>query len=131
MKDDRAAMLKSLIAIAWADQTLHDREMEVIEALFARFELSAEEAHAMREYARTPRSLGEVPMSPLSSDDSRLLLCSAVLVSYADGHLDPAELRIIDDLVGRLRIPAAEAAPLLAAAHGRARRLAPARADRA
>jgi hypothetical protein len=38
---------------------------------------------------------------------------------------------MIDQLVERLRIPTDEAAPLLAAAHGRARRLLPLRDDNA
>ena len=118
-------MLQSLVAIAWADEALHDKEVEVIEALIAAFGLSESEASEVREYAKTPRTLADVPLSELSTDDRRVLLHHAVLLSYVDGHPAPAELALIDELVHRLRIKQEEAAPLLAAAHARARKLTP------
>lgn len=124
MKDYRAAMLQSLVAIAWADETLHEKELEVIEALITAFELTEEDAEAARTWAKTPRSLDDVPLTELSTDDRRVLLQHAVLLSYADGDPAASELRLIDELVSRLHISQDEAAPLLAAAHGRARRLA-------
>ncbi|MDB4990172.1 MAG: hypothetical protein JWN04_5350 [Myxococcaceae bacterium] len=127
MKDYRAAMLQSLVAVAWADQELHVREVEVIEGLIAAFGVTEAEAAIVREYAKTPRSLDDVPLSELSSDDRRLLVSHAVLISYADGDPAPAEMQIIDQLLSRLRIPQDEAAPLLAAAHARARKLLPIR----
>lgn len=123
MQDYRAAMLQSLVAVAWADEELHDKEREVIDALIAAFELGEDEARSVREYAETPRSLADLPLSELSSDDRRVLLLHAVLLSYADGDPAASELRLIDELLQRLRISQEEAAPLLAAAHGRARRL--------
>jgi uncharacterized tellurite resistance protein B-like protein len=127
VKDYRAAMLQSLVAVAWADQRLHAREVEVIDALIAAFSVDGEEADALREYARSPRTLDDLPLSELSSDDRRLLIQHAVLMSYADGDPSAPELRVIDELVKRLHISQEEAAPLLAAAHGRARKLAPLR----
>jgi uncharacterized tellurite resistance protein B-like protein len=127
MQDYQAAMLQSLVAVAWADEQLHDREVEVIDALIAAFGLSDADATAVRDYARTPRSLADLPLSELSTDDRRLLLSHAVLLSYADGDPAPSELQLIDELVRRLHIAQEDAAPLLAAAHGRARRLAPLR----
>lgn len=118
-------MLQSLVVVAWADQKLHARESEVIDSLIAAFELTEDEGVAIREYAKTPRTLDDVPLTELSAHDRRLLLQHAVLLSYVDGQPDPAELRLIDQLIERLRIPVGEAAPLLAVAHARARRLAP------
>lgn len=125
MQDYRAAMLQSLVAIAWADEALHDKEVEVIDALIAAFGLSEPEASAVREWSKTPRTLSDVPLTELSKDDRRVLLHHAVLLSYVDGHPAPAELALIDELVHRLRITQEEVAPLLAAAHARARRLTP------
>jgi uncharacterized tellurite resistance protein B-like protein len=116
-----------LVAVAWADQRLHAREVEVLDALIAAFDVTGEEADALRDYAKSPRSLDDVPLSELSADDRRLLVQHAVLLSYADGDPAPEEMRVIDELVQRLRIPQEQAAPLLAAAHGRAKRLAPLR----
>ena len=118
-------MLQSLVAIAWADEALHDREVEVIDALIAAFGLGEQEAAEVREWAKTPRSLADVPLSELSADDRRVLLHHAVLLSYCDGDPAPSELALIDELVHRLRIGQEEAAPLLAAAHARARKLTP------
>ncbi|HEX5658024.1 MAG TPA: hypothetical protein VFX59_12550 [Polyangiales bacterium] len=127
MKDYRAAMLQALVAVAWADQRLHAREVEVIDALLAAFDVTGEEADALREYAKTPRTLDDLPLAELSAGDRRLLIQHAVLLSHADGDPSDAEQRVIDELVGRLHVPPEEAAPLLAAAHARAKKLAPLR----
>jgi len=124
MQDYQAAMLQSLIAVAWADAQLHDKEVEIIDALIGAFGLDDEDARAVRDYGRTPRSLSDLPLSELSRDDRYLLLSHAVLLSYADGEPSPAELRLIDDLSQRLNVPPDTATPLLAAAHARAQRLA-------
>lgn len=118
-------MLQSLVAIAWADEELHEKELEVIDALIAAFALNDDEAHQVREYAKTPRTLDDVPLTELAADDRRVLLHHAVLLSYVDGDPAPSELALIDELCHRLRIGQAEAAPLLAAAHARARKLTP------
>ena len=68
-----------------------------------------------------------MPLSALSIDDRRLLVSHAVLLSYADGDPSQAELRVIDELLARLRIGEEDASPLLAAAHARARKLIPVR----
>ena len=122
MKEYGAALLQALVAIVWADETLRERKLEVIDALGGAFELTGEEGAALREYAQTPRSLDELPLTELSAEDRRLLVMQAVLLSYADGDPAPSQLQLIDELVERLRIPEADAAPLLAAAHGHARR---------
>jgi uncharacterized tellurite resistance protein B-like protein len=127
VQDYRAAMLQALVAVAWADQRLHDREVEVLEALLAAFDVGGEEADALREYAKTPRTLDDLPLAELSADDRRLLVQHAVLLSHADGEPSELEQRVIDELVERLRIPPEQAAPLLAAAHARAKKLAPLR----
>jgi uncharacterized tellurite resistance protein B-like protein len=127
VNDYRAAMLMSLVAVAWADEQLHARELEVIEALIAAFDLTDGEAEQVREYAKTPRSLDDVPLAELSFADRRVLVLHAVLLSYADGDPVASELRIIDQLVDRLRIPTDEATRLLTAAHARAERLLPLR----
>ncbi len=127
MQDYRAAMLQALVAVAWADQRLHARELEVLDALLAAFDVRGEEADALREYAKTPRTLDDLPLAELSADDRRLLVQHAVLLSHADGEPAAAEAQVIDQLVERLHIPAEQAAPLLASAHARAKRLAPLR----
>lgn len=123
MKDYRAAMLQSLVAVAWADDKLHARELEVIEALIAAFGLDPAEAEAIREYAKTPRSLDDIPLSELSLDDRRVLVLHAVMLSYAEYDPSAAELALISQLIERLHIPADEADDLLATGHARAKQL--------
>ncbi len=123
MKDYQDAMLKSLVAIAWADGHLADEEGEVIEALVSTFELGDIDAATVREYAKTPRTLDDVPLTELSAEDRRLLLQHAVVLSYIDGGQSETEFDVIDQLVDRLKIPENEADALIAAAHTRAKRL--------
>ena len=116
-------MLRSLVAIAWADGHFADEEAEIIEALISTFELGEEDAGKVREYAKTPRTLDDVPVAELSSDDRKLLLQHAVILSYIDGGQSEVELDVIDDLVDRLSIPEKEADELIASANQRAKRL--------
>ncbi len=123
MKDYQDAMLKSLVAIAWADGHFADEEAEVIEALVSTFELNESDAAKVREYAKTKRTLDDVPVTDLSAEDRRLLLQHAVVLSYIDGRQSEAELDVLDELVDKLRIPEKEADELIAAANVRAKRL--------
>lgn len=123
MEDYQEAMLKSLVAVAWADGRLEGQETEVIEALLSSFEIKGEDADTIREYAKTPRSIDEIPLSDLSAADRRVLVQHAVILSYIDGTQSEKEKQVIDELVAKLRIPSDEATELLASAGERARRL--------
>jgi len=117
------AMVKSLVAVAWADGRLHHYEAQVIEALLSAFEVEVESANALRAYAGQPRSLEDIPLQDLSADDRRLLLQHAVLLTYVDGEQSAEERELLDVLTRRLRVPDIEAKPLLARAARRAQRL--------
>jgi tellurite resistance protein len=123
VKEFQEAMLHSLVAIAWADGHFANEESEVIEALISTFELSGPDAEKVREFAKTPRSLDDVPVAELSEEDRRSLLQHAVILSYIDGGQSERELDIIDELVDRLRIPEKEADTLIADANERAKKL--------
>jgi len=123
VKDYQDAMLKSLVAVAWADGHFADEEAEVIEALVSTFELGEADAAKVREYAKTKRTLDDVPVTELSGEDRRMLLQHAVILSYIDGGQSDAELDVIDELVDKLGIPEKEADELVAAANTRAKRL--------
>jgi tellurite resistance protein len=124
MQDYQEAMVKSLVAVAWADGKIHDDEAEVIEALISAFEIEAADAAAIREYAKTERTLDDVPLSDLSAHDRRMLLQHAVILTFVDGEQSEREREVIDELVRKLRIPDPEATDLLAGATSRAQRLA-------
>jgi tellurite resistance protein len=117
------AMLRALVAIAWADGHFADEEGEVIEAMISVLGLPPQDADKVRLYAKTPRSLDDVPVAELSQDERRTLLQHAVILSYIDGGQSEHELEIIDELVDRLGVPEKEADALIAAANERAKKL--------
>ena len=123
MQEHQEAMLKSLVAVAWADGRMEGEEHEVIEALLSAFEVHGEDAEHIREFAKTPRTLADVPLTDLGADDRRVLLQHAIILTFIDGHQSDEEKKLIDDLVVQLRLPADEAKELLEAAEGRAKRL--------
>ncbi len=123
MEDYQEAMLKSLVAIAWADGRVADEETEVIEALLSAFEIGEDDAAKIRDYAKTPRSIDEIPITDLSASDRRTLLQHAVILTYIDGQQDEKEKKVLSELVAKLRIPTDEATELLANADERAQRL--------
>jgi len=123
MQDHQEAMLKSLVAVAWADGRMEGEEHEVIEALLSAFDVQGEDAEHIREFAKTPRTLADVPLTDLGADDRRVLLQHAIILTFIDGHQSDEEKKLIDDLVVQLRLPADEAKELLEAAEGRAKRL--------
>jgi tellurite resistance protein len=111
-----------LVSVAWADGRVSEEETEVLEALFQAFGVSSEDMSEMREYAKTPRSLGDIPLSELSADDRRMLLQHAVLLTFIDGEQAPGEKKLLGELCEKLRIPAEEVDSLMAAAEGRAKK---------
>jgi tellurite resistance protein len=117
------AMVKSLVAVAWADGRLHRHEQQLIEALLSAFEVDTASASALRSYAGQPRSLEDIPLNELSAEDRRLLLQHAVLLTYVDGEQSAEERELLHVLAQRLRVPEREAKPLLESAARRAQRL--------
>lgn len=123
MQEHQEAMVKSLVAVAWADGRMDGEESEVIEALVSAFEIGDADASAIREFAKESKSLDDVPLTELSASDRRLLLQHAVILTYIDGDQSEDEKKVLADLISRLRIPEGEATQLLAASEERAKRL--------
>ncbi len=123
MQDYQEAMVKSLVAVAWADGRVDQEETEVIEALIASFEIGDEDAQTIRTYAKEKRSLEDVPLTDLSATDRRMLLQHAVILTFVDGEQSDEEKVLLDQLVERLRVPTEEATPILEAATVRAKRM--------
>jgi len=122
MHEQDTAVLKSLVSVAWADGRVSSEETEIIEALLQAFGATEREANEVRAYAAEPRTLDDIPLTELSSDDRRMLIQHAVLLSHIDGEQSPEEKRMILQLCDRLRIAKEEALNLIAAAEGRAHR---------
>lgn len=122
MHDQNMAIVKSLVSVAWADGVYADEEKEMVEALIAAFEANDDEAQEIRAYAAEKKTIDDIPLSDLSSDDRRVLVQHAVLLSYVDGTQAESELKFIQDLCEKLRIPDDEAKTLVDNAATRAKR---------
>jgi uncharacterized tellurite resistance protein B-like protein len=122
MHEQNLAILKSLVTVAWADGVYAEPEKEMVEALISAFEASDDEAKEIRAYAAEKKTIEDIPLTDLSTDDRRLLLQHAVLLSYIDGEQAEAEKKYIGALCEKLRIPDDEAKALVDAAEGRAKR---------
>lgn len=125
MEAHTEAMVKSLVAVAWADGRIAGEEHEVLDALLSAFGLVGDDADAIREYAKRERALSDVDLTELSADDRRALLQHAVIVTYVDGKQCERELALLHNLANVLHIPKAESEAILSAAQRRAERLTP------
>lgn len=107
-------IVKSLVAVAWADGKVEGPEEDVIEGLLAGFDASEEEEKEIREYAKESRTLDkDIPLSDLSKEDRELLLANAALLTHADGEQSDSEKELLDKLVKILEFDAAEATDIL------------------
>ncbi len=92
-------IVKSLIALAWADGRMEDSEASVVEGLLVGFDASEAEEAELLAWARTPRTLDEdVPAARLSEEDKELLLSNAALLTLADGRQTAGELEVLNQL---------------------------------
>jgi prepilin-type processing-associated H-X9-DG protein len=123
MQAQNLAVVKGLVSVAWADGHVSSEETEVLEALLEAFHALPSEAHELRKFAQTPRSLADVPIHELGFAARRQLLQHAVLLSYVDGHQDDKEKALINELVQALEIPALEARDLVRDSEDRAKSL--------
>ena len=92
-------IVKSLIAVAWADGKLEAPESGVIEGMLSGFDASAEEEKELLEYGSTRRGLEDIPLAELGKDDRELLLANAALLTHADGEQSESERATLDALV--------------------------------
>jgi uncharacterized tellurite resistance protein B-like protein len=116
------AIVKSLVSVAWADGTFADKEQEMIDALLEAFQADAGQTEELREYAKTRRTLDDLPWDDLSPDDCRVLLQHAVLLTFVDGDQGAEERAFVDALTKKLGLPEGEAKALVELAEARARK---------
>jgi tellurite resistance protein len=109
-------VLKSLVAVAWADGKMVSGESGVIEGLLAGFDATPEEETEIFEYAKTPRTLSnDIPVHELGDEDRELLLSNAALLTQVDGVQSTREEAILEQLVQLLGFEEEEAAEIVAA----------------
>lgn len=122
MHAQNMAIVKSLVSVAWADESFADAEREMVEALISAFDATEAQAKELRDYAGAKKTLEDIPIDELSDDDCRVLLQHAVLLSYVDGEQAEAEKKLIVDLAHKLGIPDDESKSLIDLAETRAKR---------
>ncbi|MCC6215621.1 MAG: TerB family tellurite resistance protein [Polyangiaceae bacterium] len=116
-------IVKSLVAVAWADGTVAEPERGMIDGLLWAFGASDEEEIELRDYAAKKRSLDEdLPLAELGPSDRELLLAHAALLTHADGKQTKAEEKVLARLVEVLGFGAAAAKEIIGHAKERAGR---------
>lgn len=114
MTPQEKTIVKLLIAVAWADGEMQAPEQGVIEGLVSGFDASPAEEAELVAYARTPRTLRDVPVSDLSADDRETLMRNAALLVHSDDEETLGEQTILDHLAAVLEIGAKERAEIVA-----------------
>ena len=109
MHDQQLAIVKGLIPIAWADGDFGEKEREAISGLLAAYGASEEEKQGVLDYAKEKRTLDDIDLQELSATDRRVLLQTAVVISFVDGEQSHHESAMLTELASRLHIPDAEA----------------------
>jgi len=123
MHEQDKAILQTLVSVAWADGHFAERERQLLDALLESFGADESEATELRNYAATPRSFDDIPITELSYADRRTALQHAVLLSWVDGSQGDEECAILERLRDKLHISETEAQPLVEAANERSREL--------
>jgi len=122
MHEQNVAMLKGLVAVAWADGEFADAEQQALEGLLAAFGATDDEAKDLKEYAKTPRKLEDIPLKELSADDRRMLFSHAVLLTWVDGNQHEKEKEFLDALAKHLRLTENERSTIETASSERAKK---------
>ncbi len=122
MHEQALAIVRALVPVAWADGEFAQKEREMFDALLDAYEATEQQKKELREYAKEKRTLDDIHLQDLSTDDRRVLLHHAVLLTYADGVQAAAESRFLADLATKLKIPADEAKVVIGDAEARAKK---------
>jgi uncharacterized membrane protein YebE (DUF533 family) len=98
MTSKERAIVRALVAVAWADGEMQGPEEGVIEGLLSGFDASPEEEKELLDWAKTPRTLRDIDVKELDRDDRELLLSNAALLVQSDGEETDAEQQLLKSL---------------------------------
>jgi tellurite resistance protein len=119
-------IVKSLVAVAWADGKIEAPESGVIEGLLCGFDATQEEEQEILEYAKVPRTFAnDIPLTDLSQEDRELLLANAALLTHADGDQSTEEKSLLERLSATLGFTQQQAQEILDSAGDGALQLSP------
>lgn len=113
MTPNEKNVVKSLVAVAWADGRLEAPEAGVFEGLLVAFDATDEEEEEIIEYSKTRRTLDDIPLDQLGAEDRELLLTNAALLTMADGEISDSERELMGELSERLGFSDSEAAAIV------------------
>ncbi len=118
-------IVKSLVAVAWADGTVKEPESGMIDSLLWAFGASDEDEAELKEFAKKKRTIkDDVPLDQLDEKDRELLLSHAALLTHADGKQTKSEEKLLKDLADHLGVSGAALKPIVEHARERAEKLA-------
>jgi uncharacterized tellurite resistance protein B-like protein len=118
-------IVKSLVAVAWADGSVKTPEQGMLEGLLWAFGANEEDEKEVLEYAKRKRTLkDDVPVAELDRADRELLLAHAALLTHADGKQTKSEERLLESLCEMLEFSKEDAKPIISDARERAKKLA-------
>jgi uncharacterized tellurite resistance protein B-like protein len=96
-------IVKSLVAVAWADGSLAEPESGMIDSLLWAFGATDEDESEIREFAKKKRTIkGDIVAKALDQPGRELLLSHAALLTHADGKQTPAEAKLLKTLAEHL-----------------------------
>jgi uncharacterized membrane protein YebE (DUF533 family) len=125
MTPSEKKIVRSLVAVAWADGSVKEAEVGMIDSLLWAFGASDEDEAELREFAKKKRTIkDDVPLDDLEQGDRELLLSHAALLTHADGKQTKSEEKLLKDLAEHLGITASELRPIVEHARERAAKLA-------
>jgi uncharacterized tellurite resistance protein B-like protein len=115
-------IVKSLVAVAWADGTLEEAESGMIDSLLWAFSASEEQEAEVREFAKKKRTIkGDIVAKVLDKDAREVLFAHAALLTHADGKQTPAEARLLKSLAEHLEFSEEDALQITQHAKERAK----------
>lgn len=117
-------ILKSLVAVAWADGALAEPESGMIDSLLWAFGASEAEEEEIREFAKKKRTVkGDVVAKALDPQSREILLAHAALLTHADGKQTPAEAKLLKNLAEHLEFSDEDTKRIIEHARERAKKL--------
>jgi uncharacterized tellurite resistance protein B-like protein len=124
MKPVEKIIVKSLVAVAWADGALAEPESGMIDSLLWAFGASDDEEKEVREFAKKKRTIkADVVAKALDPTSRELLLAHAALLTHADGKQTPAEAKLLKTLAEHLEFSADDTQRIVEGARERAKKL--------
>ena len=117
-------ILKSLVAVSWADGALAEPESGMIDSLLWAFGASEDEENEIREFAKKKRTVkGDVVARALDPASREILLAHAALLTHADGKQTPAEAKLLKNLAEHLEFSDDDTKRIIDGARDRAKKL--------